>query len=59
MEDGKSLTQDQLLPPSDAVDADVSPLAELQAQHCSVYNIGSYFSMLTKCMGQTEASSSA
>lgn len=55
-EDGRNLTQDQPPPLSDAVGADVGALAELQARHCSVYNVGSYFSMLTKFMGQTKAS---
>lgn len=36
---------------SDAVDADVGALTELQPQLHNIYNIGSYFSMVTKFVG--------
>lgn len=49
MEEGRSLTQEQLPPLSEAVDIEVGALAELQAQHCSRYDVGSYFSTLRVC----------
>lgn len=42
----RSLTPKQLPPLSEAVGIEVGALAELQAQRCSGYDVGSYFSTL-------------